>query len=108
LASEEVRKYEGDGFLAVPHLISPDEAGQLLREAERLRETIDPELSHVIAEPQGRAVRSIFRLHRDNEIFKEICRDPRVVERARQILGGEVYLHQSRINFKPAFEGKEF
>src|SRR5690606_18676180 len=27
---------------------------------------------------------------------------------ARQILGGEVYLHQSRANLKPGFKGKEF
>ena len=27
---------------------------------------------------------------------------------ARQVLGSEVYVHQSRINFKPAFNGKEF
>jgi len=27
---------------------------------------------------------------------------------ARQVLGGDVYVHQSRINFKPALDGKEF
>jgi ectoine hydroxylase len=30
------------------------------------------------------------------------------VRLAEQILGGPVYIHQSRINFKPAFSGKEF
>ena len=31
-----------------------------------------------------------------------------MVDRARQILGSEVYIHQSRVNFKPGFDGKEF
>jgi ectoine hydroxylase len=34
--------------------------------------------------------------------------DPRIGDVARQILGGDVYVHQSRVNFKPAFEGKSF
>jgi len=33
---------------------------------------------------------------------------PRLCGVAAQILGSGVYLHQSRINFKPAFEGKPF
>src|SRR5699024_4519190 len=53
-------------------------------------------------------VRSIFDIHRTNEIFKKIANDPRLVDRARQILGSDVYIHQSRINYKPGFVGKEF
>ncbi len=53
-------------------------------------------------------MRSLFRVHRTNDKFRALCKDPRLTDVARQILGGEVYLHQSRINFKPAFRGKEF
>ncbi|MEX1042071.1 MAG: phytanoyl-CoA dioxygenase family protein, partial [Pirellulaceae bacterium] len=108
LNSSEIESYQRDGFLSIPQLISREEVNQLLQAADRLRQTVDPDQSHVIAEPASRTIRSVFRLHRDYEDFKEICRDPRIVERAEQILGSEVYLHQSRINFKPAFEGKEF
>jgi ectoine hydroxylase len=31
-----------------------------------------------------------------------------VLDAARQILGSEVYIHQSRVNLKPGFSGKEF
>src|SRR5690625_6354074 len=34
--------------------------------------------------------------------------DPRLVNVARQILGSEVYVHQSRVNYKPGFDGDEF
>jgi ectoine hydroxylase len=47
-------------------------------------------------------------VHKISEVFAEIVRDPRVVERARQILGSDVYVHQSRVNFKPGFGGGDF
>lgn len=47
-------------------------------------------------------------VHR-NEVFKSlVCSDSRIVEPVRQLLGSDVYIHQSRVNFKPAFDGKEF
>src|SRR5690606_8361003 len=51
---------------------------------------------------------SLFRLHRTSELFQRITQLPRVVGMIRQLLGDDVYVHQSRINFKPAFDGKEF
>jgi ectoine hydroxylase len=62
----------------------------------------------VIVEPGSAVVRSLFRLHRTNDLFRELCKDPRIAGIARQILGSKVYIHQSRVNFKPAFSGKEF
>src|SRR5699024_12245631 len=76
-----------------------------------------PRLSHApgvkaeeatAVEAKSDEVRSIFNIHRTNEIFKKIANDPRLVDRARQILGSDVYIHQSRINYKPGFVGKEF
>ncbi len=37
-------------------------------------------------------------MHRISEVFAALVRDERVVGRARQILGSDVYVHQSRIN----------
>ncbi len=37
-----------------------------------------------------------------------MLRDDRVAGAARQILGSEVYLHQTRINYKPGFGGSGF
>jgi len=41
-------------------------------------------------------------------VLSRLSRDPRVANVARQILGSEVYIHQSRANMKPGFHGKEF
>jgi ectoine hydroxylase len=62
----------------------------------------------VIEEPTSRAVRSVFDVHRLSEIFRDLVGDPRLLGAASQILGSEVYLHQTRLNYKPAFRGKEF
>ncbi|MGH3316052.1 MAG: ectoine hydroxylase, partial [Nocardioidaceae bacterium] len=61
-----------------------------------------------IIEARSQEVRSIFEVHRISEVFASIVRDPRVAERARQILGSDVYVHQSRVNFKPGFGGGDF
>jgi ectoine hydroxylase len=41
-------------------------------------------------------------------MFGRLASDARLVNIARQILGDEVYIHQSRLNLKPGFLGKEF
>lgn len=108
LPPEQLDQYREDGFLSIPQLIGPREAGALLREAQQMAAVADPTAADVIVEPASQSVRSLFRIHRTNDRFRQICKDDRLVEIAQQILGGEVYIHQSRINFKPAFSGKEF
>jgi len=61
-----------------------------------------------IEEPQSGAVRSVFDFHNFREDLAQICKRPILLDSAEQLLGGEAYIHQSRINFKPAFKGKEF
>ncbi|WP_198314692.1 phytanoyl-CoA dioxygenase family protein [Chitinibacter sp. GC72] len=47
-------------------------------------------------------------IHRINTIFSRLVRDQRLLKIAEQIVGGETYIHQSRINYKPGLVGKEF
>lgn len=51
-------------------------------------------------------VRAIYDVLSLSELFDELARDPRVLDRARQILGSDVTVHQSRIEYLPAFHGK--
>lgn len=108
LETDQLESFEEAGYLSFPQLIGEGEAGYLLAEARTLQETLDPDLDHVISEPASREIRSIFAVHQDSGTFEQICHDERIMGVARQILGSEVYLHQSRINFKPGFSGKEF
>ena len=109
LSASQRSSYQQDGFLLMPELFNQEEAAYLFDAMQGMRE----EFTHagrteVIAEPGSGEVRSIFNVHRLNEIFANLVRDPRVLNVAREILGSEVYIHQSRINYKPGFTGKEF
>lgn len=108
LPSFELGQYEQRGYHFLPHRIAMNEAGGLLTEAHRLAEAASPTDEEVVVEPESNAVRSIFRVHRRSEAFRSICKDPRILDVVRQLIGGDVYIHQSRINFKRAFEGNEF
>jgi ectoine hydroxylase len=101
--------YERDGFLRLDGLFSEREIGVLIKERDRLRAIAADDASiTVIAEPESRIVRSIFRVHTVSDVFGRLARDARLVNLARYLLGDEVYIHQSRLNYKPGFFGKEF
>ncbi|MFD8868790.1 MULTISPECIES: ectoine hydroxylase [unclassified Streptomyces] len=105
----ELSGFERDGFLAIEQLITPDEVAVYHSELERL--IADPGVradERSIIEPKSQDVRSVFEVHRISEVFANLVRDPRVVGRARQILGSDVYVHQSRINVKPGFGASGF
>lgn len=78
---------------------------------ELVRLTSDPALrgdERVVVEKESQEIRSIFEVHRISALIAELIRDPRILDRARQLLGSEVYVHQSRVNFMPGFKGKGF
>jgi ectoine hydroxylase len=104
----DIETFEGNGYRFQPGLFSPQETAHLLAEAKRLAAEANPRDRGVVAEPASDIVRSIFRLHHMSDVFRSLCQDDRLAGVARQLLGSEVYVHQSRINYKPAFDGKEF
>lgn len=108
LSTSKLDQYHENGFYFDQDLFSATESSELLAEANRLADLADPTDAEVVVEPNNRAVRSVFRVHHKSDLFRSICCDPRIVNVARQFLGGDVYLHQTRVNFKPGFNGKEF
>lgn len=109
LRREQVAYYDRNGFLELEGLFSADEIKVMLNELNRLRaapEGIDP--ASLIIEPDGRELRSIFAIHAQSEVFARLARDERLAGIARYLLGDDVYIHQSRLNYKPGFFGKEF
>ncbi len=109
LSAEQARQFEEEGFLVLPRIYSEEEVAIFRVEVERLR--TDPEIrasEKTIREPQGEAVRSVFAIHRDNPLFSRMASDERIAGVASFLLGGDVYIHQSRLNYKPGFTGKEF
>ncbi|WP_405645996.1 ectoine hydroxylase [Streptomyces uncialis] len=109
VAREDLASFERDGFLTVDQLITPDEVTGYRAELDRL--VSDPAIRadpRSIVESSSQEIRSVFEVHRISEVFAALVRDERVVGRARQILGSDVYVHQSRINVKPGFGASGF
>ncbi len=109
LTREDLTAYEADGYLFAERFFDEAETAALQEELKRLlEESRGIRKPEIILEPDGDEVRSIFAVHRDNVVFRALSEHPKLVSAAKQILGSDVYVHQSRINFKPGFKGKEF
>lgn len=53
-------------------------------------------------------IRSVFAMHELSEAYDRLTRDALLLGIAQQILGSDVYIHQSRINSKAGFCGNGF
>jgi ectoine hydroxylase len=104
-----LERFERDGFLVFERLFGAAHVDALRAEVERLAhapDVVDSERS--IEEPASREVRSVFEVHRLSAMLAELFADDRLTAVARQLLGSEVYIHQSRVNRKRGFRGREF
>ena len=109
LEATQLDRYDRDGFLIAYGLFSADELDLMREELTRLHEEADAARGDdLIREPGSEVVRSVFRVHRTSPVFARLAADARLVKAAEQILGEPVYVHQSRLNYKPGFVGKEF
>ncbi|WP_216216598.1 ectoine hydroxylase [Amycolatopsis aidingensis] len=108
-SKEELAAHEERGFHVQEELLSAAEVRRFQEELRRL--SLDPEVradERTVVEAKSSEVRSIFDVHRISDLVGALARDPRILRRARQILGSDVYIHQSRINYMPGFEGNGF
>jgi ectoine hydroxylase len=101
--------FEANGYLVADALLNPAEVAAYRQELTRLAsdDTVKAD-ERTIVERESNEVRSIFEVHKISELIAELVRDPRLADRARQILGSDVYVHQSRVNYMPGFAGKGF
>ena len=109
LSASDVERFRRDGYLLFPRLFSENEIRGFFAEVRRLKD--DPSLRgrpEFILEPSDRELRSIFNIHRLGPAFQRLAADERLVSVIRQLIGSDVYVHQSRVNLKPGFVGKEF
>lgn len=109
VSSELIEQYKKNGFLIIDNLFSDIEIQLFQKESNRLRETHQARnKASIITEPDSGEVRSIFEVHKLSNIFNKLVSDKRLAGLAEYILADQVYIHQSRLNYKPGFRGKEF
>lgn len=108
LTAEQVGSYERDGFLLLPGLLGQDVIDACLEGARELSGASTIEHGGLVAEPGADdQLRSVFDLDR-HPAFESLMALPQLAGAARQLLGSDVYIHQSRLNFKRSFTGRGF
>jgi ectoine hydroxylase len=109
IAGEYIEEYAENGFLILKDIFSGDEISCFQREMTALRNNTDlRSRDETITEPGGGEIRSIFGIHYLSRVFEKLSADTRLAGLAEYILDDRVYVHQSRLNYKPGFRGREF
>jgi ectoine hydroxylase len=109
ISEQQLQHYDQHGYMVLDNILTPEEVKQLQVAATDLRQKFaDSDMPETIKEPESQAVRSVFNLPAHCPIFDQLTRHSKLVELAEFILDSKVYLHQSRLNYKPGFRGKEF
>lgn len=109
LAEATLSHFERDGFLWFDGFFSEERMQPFfdeLRDMAHDQSLLDSK--QVIKDPESDQIRSVFAMHELSESFSKLTRDPRILGMIRQLLGGDVYIHQSRINDKFGFQGSGF
>ncbi len=109
ISRAQYEHFEEQGFVLLENVFDAEEIASLQADAGALltnthgiaRETI-------ITERGGDEVRSIFEIHKQSAAMKRLASDERLAGVASFLLADDVYIHQSRLNYKPGFKGKEF
>ncbi|MGI8983088.1 MAG: ectoine hydroxylase [Acidimicrobiales bacterium] len=109
LDGEQLDRFDRDGVLFLDRVLDQAEVDELRALAEEIPRRAEVRASdRTIVEPASDRVRSVFEVHRLDDRMRRLAADQRLAGVARQILGSDVYLHQSRVNFKPAIHGQGF
>lgn len=109
LSREKLAEFERDGLLWFDGFFPEEAVSPFLEELESMAERDDiRDLDQVVMDSERKKIRSVFAMHELSETFDRMTRDPRLLDMIRQILGSEVYIHQSRINSKAGFCGNGF
>jgi len=109
LNRSQIEEYEKKGFLSFEGFFDADDMQVFLKELREYEDDADLKLSEgTILEPGREEIRTVFGIHEVSKRFQRLTQDPKLLAIVKQLLGSDVYIHQSRINYKPGFKGKGF
>ena len=100
--SLQLEQYNRDGYVLMDGVLSPDEI-RMLRMGVKY-ETKNAG-DRVVFEKNSNVVRSIYGVHSSGCLFDEAARLDRIVDPVQKILKNDVYVYQSKVNLKGAFDG---
>ena len=103
LTSYQIDEFQQRGFLLLKDRFSPAELKLLTREVEVI---VGERNEQTVMEASGAAVRSVYAPHACDPVFSMLGRDRRLVDPARCLLDGDIYVYQSKLNIKSPFVGE--
>ena len=96
LSDEQERTYREKGYLLLPGLFSRAEVAVLEDGMAQVLKRDGPE----VARERDGTVHLVYGVHLFDDRLFALSRHPRIVEPCRKLTGGEVFVHQSRVNAK--------
>jgi ectoine hydroxylase len=103
--ADPAARWAVDGYLFHEALFS---TAELRAMRLGLEEALTSRSERTVLEAGGRTVRSVYGIHTSQSVFSAVARHPRLVEVARAVLGGDVYIYQSKLNTKAVFGGDQW
>ena len=109
LSEQQFEHFEKKGYLVLTDVFSSHELNELRATAERASRTcIESHRGQVILEPSSEQFRTLFGIHDMPGLFAQTARHAQLLQIMQFLLNDEVYIHQSRMNFKNALYGSGF
>jgi ectoine hydroxylase len=102
LTHEQVEAYRRDGFLFLPQCYSQEETQRIKERAHAAQQVPGEQIVH---EKDAKTVRSLYGLHASDPLFDSLSRHHKLAQSAQALLDGPVYVYQSKLNYKAAFDG---
>ena len=102
LNQQQTEQFDELGYIYLPDVFSTSEVELLRDEATKIF-ALDRE--EVVRENDGRTARTAFAAQHYNEAYRRLGRHPRLLGPVMQLLDGDVYMHQYKINAKAGVNG---
>lgn len=106
-ADDAVDHFATNGFRSVEGVLGADDIRDVRAEIDAVTTRLGSD-ERVIRETSDGSVRSVFAVHELSDRIASIIAREEITGVARQLLGDDVYVHQSRVNLKPGFAGGPF
>jgi ectoine hydroxylase len=100
-----LQEYHESGFMMLPAAWA---AKDLAAIASAVRREMEAESSRRVFESDGRTVRAVHGVHLNGGVLAAITRHPVMLDTAIDVLGGDVYVYQTKVNAKHAERGERW
>ncbi len=102
----QIERYGRDGYLLMPPEFLPGTVLEAM--APMMRRALATDSPARVLERDGTTVRSVYGIHQSQPAIAELTRLPALLGAVRQLLGGQAYVHQSKVNVKAPFAGDQW